>query len=78
MLIWAVFTLGYILGVVLTIQLFLKKEVDGDEVQQKYFSLEDIKGTKPWDVFREITAVNTKTEMFTESPVKNSLKVSAN
>jgi hypothetical protein len=64
MLIWAVFTLGYIAGVFLTLAVFMKKE-EGEEYNSLVdgnSGLEKLPQGNSWELFAELTKPNYQKE----------------
>ncbi|OGM19590.1 hypothetical protein A2686_00485 [Candidatus Woesebacteria bacterium RIFCSPHIGHO2_01_FULL_38_10] len=59
MLLWAVFTLGYLFGVFVTLAVFLKKDVL--ESQNEIFNSvnsENFVQTEPWQKFAQLIKIN--------------------
>ena len=58
MLLFALFTLGYFFGVILTLGVFLRKKSVGEVTDFHGINLESIDAGDPWEVHRQLIKVN--------------------
>ena len=59
MLIWAVFTLGYLFGVFFSLGVLLKKdEVEEYSLPNNPLNSEDYPNMNPWEIFAQLTKIN--------------------
>ncbi|OGM03939.1 hypothetical protein A2715_02490 [Candidatus Woesebacteria bacterium RIFCSPHIGHO2_01_FULL_39_32] len=58
MLLWAIFTLGFLFGVFLALSVFLKKDIVEGSYNEKFVSLKS-ESTDPWFIHKNLIRVNT-------------------